>query len=72
MHAAGRRDLADAVDRGDAGPRRRAVDMHGAGAAQRGSAAEFGAGHAKHIAQHPKQRRVGVDIDAVCGSVDFD
>ena len=42
-----------------------AVDMHGAGAAQRHAAAELRAGHAEHVAQHPEQRRVAVDIDAV-------
>jgi hypothetical protein len=26
--------------------------------------AELGAGHAEHVAQHPEQRRVAVDIDA--------
>ena len=31
-----------------------AVDMHGAGAAQRHAAAELGAGHAEHVAQHPQ------------------
>ena len=49
-----------------------AVDMHGAGAAQRHAAAELRAGHAEHVAQHPEQRRVAVDIDAVCSPVDFD
>jgi hypothetical protein len=32
--------------------------MHRAGTALRDAAAEFGAGHAEHIAQHPKQRHV--------------
>src|SRR6201991_3909128 len=59
----GDRALADAVDRGDTGPRRRAVDMHGAGAAQRLAATELGPGHAQHVAQHPEQRGVAVDID---------
>jgi Domain of unknown function (DUF4372) len=59
----GDRALADAVDRGDAGPRRRAVDMHGAGAAQGLAATELGPGHAEHVAQHPQQRGVAVDID---------
>jgi hypothetical protein len=50
-----RRDLggADAVDRGDTGTGGDAVDMHGAGATERHAAAEFGASHAEHVAQHP-------------------
>src|SRR5439155_26692752 len=46
--------------------------MHGARAAQRHAAAELRAGHAKHVAQDPEQRRVAIDIDAVCVAVDFD
>src|ERR1700719_604686 len=46
--------------------------MHRAGAAKRHAAAELRAGHAQHIAQHPEKRRVAVDIDYVCRSVDFD
>ena len=42
-----------------------AVDMHRAGAAQRHAAAELRAGHAEHVAQHPQQRRVAVDIDGM-------
>src|SRR5215510_10403600 len=63
---------ADAVDRGDAGTRRLAADMHRAGAAQRHAAAEFRAGHAEHVAQHPEERGIAVDIDAVRAAVDFD
>ena len=63
---------ADAVDRRDAGTGGDTVDMHRAGAAQRHAAAEFRAGHAEHVAQHPEERRVAVDIDAVRSSVDFD
>src|SRR5713226_238929 len=44
--------FADAADRGYAGTRGDAVDMHGAGAAERLAAAELGAGHAQHVAQH--------------------
>ena len=62
---------ADAVDRSDAGAGGGAVDMHRAGAAERHAAAELGAGHAEHVAQHPQERRVAVDIDAMGGSVDF-
>ena len=65
----GDRALADAVDRGDAGPRRRAVDMHGASAARRLAATELTPGHAEHVAQHPQQR--GVDIDLMGCAVDL-
>ena len=49
-----------------------AIEMHRAGAAERHAAAELRAGHAQHVAQHPEQRRVAVDIDAVRAAVDFD
>ena len=47
-----------------------AVDVHGAGAALGDAAAELGAGQAERVAQHPQQRRVGLDIDLVGSSVD--
>ena len=49
-----------------------AVDMHGTGAAQRHATAEFRAGHAEHVAQHPEKRRIPVDIDTVPVAVDVD
>jgi hypothetical protein len=64
--------VADAFDRGDAGTNGSPVQMHGAGAAQRPAATEFRAGHAEHVAQHPKQRGVPVDIGLVIVAVDFD
>src|SRR5262249_24377068 len=68
-----RRDFGgtDALDRGDTRAGGSAVDMYRAGAAQRHAAAEFCAGQAEHVAQHPEQRRVAVDIDAVRVAVDF-
>ncbi len=48
-----------------AGAGRHAVDVHGAGAALRDAAAVFGAGQADVLADHPKQRRVGIDVDVV-------
>jgi hypothetical protein len=45
--------------------------MHGAGATQRHAAAELGAGHAQYVAQHPQQRRVAIDVDAVHLAVDL-
>src|SRR5512138_265745 len=49
----------------DARAHRRAIEVHGARAAQRGAAAELGAGHADVVAQHPEDRcrRIGVDRD---------
>src|SRR5262249_24291850 len=52
--------------------RRGAVDMHGAGAAQRHAAAEFRPGHAEHVAEHPEQRRIAVHVDAARTSIDGD
>src|SRR5260221_7391224 len=57
-------------DRRDARAHRLAVDVHRTRAAQRHAAAEFRAGHPEHIAQHPQQRRVVVDIDAAGFAVD--
>src|SRR5215471_21701126 len=39
--------------------------MHGAGAALGDAAAVFGAGQSDRVAQHPQQRRVGIDIHLV-------
>ena len=39
--------------------------MHRAGAAERHPATELRPCHTEHVAQHPEQRRVGVDIDSV-------
>jgi hypothetical protein len=36
------------------------------------TAAKFRAGHAEHVTEHPQQRCVAVDINAVTVSVDFD
>src|SRR6185312_17320530 len=63
---------ADAVDGGNAGTGSGAIDVHGTGAAKRHAAAELCSGHAEHVAQDPKQRRVAVNIDAVRVSIDFD
>src|SRR5882724_10046273 len=46
--------------------------MHGVGAAQCHPASELRAGHAEHVAQHPQEWGVTVNIDVVGGSVDFD
>ena len=53
----------DVADRDRAGAHRLAVDMHGAGAALRDAAAEFGAGQSELVAQHPEQRRLRLDIE---------
>jgi hypothetical protein len=46
--------------------------MDGAGAAERHAAAEFRAGHTQHVAEHPQERRVAVDVDRAIGSIDLD
>src|SRR5262249_4540454 len=63
---------ADAVDPGNTGTGGDAVDMHSAGAAERPAAAELRAGHAEHVAQHPQERGVAVDIDGPIDAVDLD
>jgi hypothetical protein len=55
----------DAGDRGDAGTRGFAVDVHGAGSAERHAAAEFGAGHVERVAKHPEQGHVRADVDGL-------
>src|SRR5262245_40566828 len=62
---------ADAVDWGDAGTGRLAVDMYGAGSAQRHPTAKLRSGQAQNITQHPEQRCVAVDIDVMCAFIDF-
>jgi hypothetical protein len=49
----------------------RIVDMHGAGAAQRPAAAEFGPGHTEHVAQHPQQRGVSPSTSTSWCTVDL-
>ena len=56
--------------RRDAGAQRRAVEVHGAGAALGHAAAELGAGEAEQVAQHPEQRHVGRRVDFALGAVD--
>jgi hypothetical protein len=67
----GDRAVADAVDRRLAGANRLAVEMHGASAAQRLTAAELGPGHAEYVAQHSQQRDVAVNIDLMGCAVDL-
>src|SRR5215831_16918494 len=66
------RRRADRLDRGDKGPDGLPVDMDRASAAECHAAAELRAGHAEHVAQHPQERRVAVDIDLALSSVYFD
>src|SRR5262245_19751415 len=66
------RRAADAVDRSDARPCGRAIDMDRAGPAPRHAAAELRSGHAEHVPQYPQQRRVAVDIDAQLAAVNLD
>ena len=46
-------------------PGRHPVDMDRAGAALGDAASEFGAGQTQGVAQDPKQRGVGIDVDLV-------
>src|ERR1700756_5656934 len=39
-----------------------AVDVHGAGSAQRHAAAKFGAGHVESVAEHPEQGHLRADV----------
>src|SRR6266513_925714 len=57
-------------DRRDARAHRLAIKVDRARAAQSEAATEFRAGHSEHIAKHPEQRRVVVDIDAAGFAVD--
>src|SRR6267142_2399939 len=57
-------------DRRDARAHRLAIKMDRARAAQSEAATEFRAGHSEHVAKHPEQRRVVVDIDAAGFAVD--
>src|SRR5438477_435875 len=52
------------------GADRPAVQLHGAGSAQRHATAELRAGAADDVAQHPEQRHVGGDIDRVGRAID--
>src|ERR1700733_14965376 len=72
---------ADALDRGDglgadrtdgqqARAHRIAVDMNRACAALRDAAAEFRAGHAEYVAQHPEQRRVLGSVESYTSTID--
>ena len=54
----------------DAGARRLAVEMDGAGAAEPRAAAEFRPGHAQFVAQRPQQRHFRLDVDGDFPPVD--
>src|SRR5208282_5643497 len=62
----------ECADRHRTGTHRAAVDMHGAGATLRDTAAEFRASQTDHVAQHPEKRRIGLDIYLSGCFVDFD
>src|SRR5207247_11057656 len=64
--------IAKRLDRGDAGTRRLAVDEHGAGAALREPAAEFGAVERQIVAQDVEQRGVGFRWDRTTCSIDLE
>jgi len=54
-----------------AGADRLAVEMHGAGAAQRLAATELGPGHTEHVAQHAQKWGIALDIDLMRCAVDL-
>ena len=60
------------ADRQAAGAYGLAVDMHGAGAAHRNAAAEFGAGQSQFVADDPEQRRLRLDVELMRLAVDGD
>src|SRR5271169_1503020 len=62
----------DARDRHRAGPHRLPVDVNRAGAALRDAAAVLRSGEAHDIAQGPKERWIGFDIELVLRAVDCD
>src|SRR6185437_9006971 len=59
-----------AADRHRAGAHRLAVDVHGASAALRDAAAEFGAGETSGIADGPKQGCIWLKIDLMLCAID--
>ena len=69
-----RRDrcFAHAFDWDHAGADRVSVQVDGASTAQSSAAPKFRARHSEHVAEHPQQRRVAIDIDAVADAIDFD
>src|SRR5712671_1680429 len=64
--------LTDGTDGRYARAHRHAVDVHGAGAAQGDAAAELCTRDAEHIAQHPQQRSVSIDVDCPRSAVDVE
>jgi hypothetical protein len=62
----------DVADLDAAGAHGFAVHMHGAGAALRDAAAEFGAGQSDLIANDPEQRRLRLDVELMRVAVDGD
>lgn len=58
--------LADCIgSRCDAGADCLTIEMHGAGAAQRDSAAEFGSGQPYNVAENPQQRHIVRNLELV-------
>ena len=61
--------IGDLRDRGRAGTNRIALDVHGTGAAQSGTAAELGAGKLEGVPKNPEQRGFGGDGDLLLTAV---
>src|SRR5258708_2754109 len=53
----------ESADRHRARAHGSAVDVHGAGAAPRDTAAEFRADQTDHVPQYPEKRGIGLDVD---------
>lgn len=60
----------DAADLRDAGTRRFTIDVNGTRAAQRHTATKFCAGHTESVAEDPKERHFGTDVDRLGFSVE--
>ena len=59
-------------DRDAAAAHRFSVEVDGAGTASADAAAVFGAGEAEFVAQDPKERCIGFDVDVVSDAVNFE
>ncbi len=61
----------DGADRSDARTGWQTVDMHGTGTTQAHTAAEFGPGITRHIADRPQQRHLLGDVQGMVLTIEF-
>lgn len=59
-------------NRRDTGTNSLAIQVHGTGAAKRCTTTEFRAVHLQRIAQRPKNRRAGVDVNGVVAAINIE